>query len=292
VSRGPLPATLAGREAPPARRSVLRWTPVALLGGAAFFLLISVVGSAVPGLTTDGAAAPATSTAAPWAVATPSRSATPTPSARTTTAPTTTATTSSTPANPLVMSDAQRAATEQEMQALADRLPAGVAMTAPAAWKRWAGATPSWARDVDGCPHIAARMAASLGAGRWTYVYGTMPQGGCTWVPVPWIPNQPAAERFVVTVEFEQGAVPALLQRRTTCAGGEASPTVDVPAVASGAVLSGCDDADGPNLQLALPDAGGTGVWFLGATSGQTQTKYVPADALLALVNATQAVYG
>lgn len=289
MSRGPLPATLAGREAPPARRSVLRWTPVALLGGAAFFLLISVVGSAVPGLTTDGAAAPATSTsAAPWAAATPSRArATTSPSATTTSAPATT-----TPANPLVMTDAQRAQTEQEMQALADRLPAGVAMTAPAGWARWAGATPSWARDVDGCPHIAARMAASLGMGRWTYVYGTMPQGGCTWVPVPWIPNQPAAERFVVTVEFEQGAVPALLQRPTNCAGGETSPTVDVPAVASGAVLSGCDDADGPNLQLALPDAGGTGVWFLGATSGATQTKYTPADALLALVHATEAVYG
>jgi hypothetical protein len=294
VSRGPLPATLAGREAPPARRSVLRWTPVALLGGAAFFLLISVVGSAVPGLTTDGAAAPATTTAAaPPAATSRSRApATTTPTQSATATATATATpAATTPANPLVMTDAQRTKTTQELTDLAGRLPAGVSLTAPAAWARWAGATPSWARDVDGCPHIAARMAASLGAGRWTYVYGTMPQGGCTWVPVPWIPNQPAAERFVVTVEFEQGAVPALLQRLTSCAGGDAAPTVDVPAVASGAVLSGCDDADGPNMQLALPDAGGTGAWFLGATSGQAQTTYAPEQALLALVDATRAVY-
>jgi hypothetical protein len=178
------------------------------------------------------------------------------------------------------------------MQGVADRLPSGLALTAPAGWKRWAGATPSWPRDVDGCPHIAARMAASLGAGRWTYVYGTMPQGGCTWVPVPWIPNQPPAERFFVTVEFEQGDVPTLLQRPLTCAGGDVAPTLDVPAVASGSVLSGCDDADGPNLQLALPDAGGTGVWFLGSSSGEAQTRYAPEDALVSLVGALQAVYG
>jgi hypothetical protein len=265
---------------------VLRWTPVALLGGAAFFLLISVVGSAVPGLTTDGASASAAAASRTTATATRSATPTSTPSATTTSAATTT-----TPANPLAMTDAQRTTTSQELNDLASRLPAGVSLTAPAGWARWAGATPSWARDVDGCPHIAARMAASLGAGRWTYVYGTMPQGGCTWVPVPWIPNQPTAERFFVTVEFEQGAVPALLQRPTYCAGGDVSPTLDVTAVASGAVLSACDDANGPNIQLALPDAGGTGVWFLGASSGEAQTKYAPEDALLALVDAAKAVY-
>jgi hypothetical protein len=252
---------------------------VALLTGAAALLLVQVVYSALP------AQPPAALLAAPVAATTSAArpTATPTPT------PAPTPTPSST--NPLAMSEDQRQRTRSELESTGSRLPTGVALTAPAAWKKWAGSAPSYARDIDGCPHIAARMAASLGRGRWTYVFGTLPQGGCTWVPVPWIPNQPTEQRFFVTVEFEQGPVSSLLTRPTYCAGGDVSPALDVPDTAPGAVLSGCDDANGPNFQLSLPDAGGTGVWFLGATSGSAQTTYTPEDALLALVDAARAVY-
>jgi hypothetical protein len=285
VGRGQLPATLTGLEAPPARHSWLRWTPVAALGGAAVFLLVSVVGSALPARPTpalDVAGVAALTTAAPHTTARPTPTPTPTPTAT----PTSTA-----PPNPLAMTDAQREKTRAELVQLSSRLPTGVALTAPAAWAKWAGATPSYARDIDGCPHIAAQLARSLGKGKWTYVFGTLPQGGCTWVPVPWIPNQPTPQRFFVTVEFEQGAVPALLHRPTYCAGGDVAPALDVPDLASGAVLSGCDDANGPDFQLAMPDARGTGVWFLGATSGVEQTRYAPEEGLLALVGAARTAY-
>jgi len=288
VSREQLPATLAGLEAPPARRSRLRWTPVALLAGAALLLLVQVVYSALP------AQPPAILAAAP-VVATSSASSTAahrTPAPTPTPTPTATPTPTPTDTNPLAMTPEQRDRTRAELEDLGAHLPTGVSLRAPAAWARWAGATPSYARDIDGCPHIAARMAKSLGGGRWTYVFGTMPQSGCTWVPVPWIPNQPTAQRFFVTVEFEQGPVQSLLTRPTYCAGGDISPALDVPDVAPGAVLSGCDDANGPNFQLSLPDAGGTGVWFLGASSGIDQTRYAPEDALLAVVDAARAVYG
>jgi hypothetical protein len=283
VGQGQLPATLAGLEAPPARRSKLRWTPVALLAGAALLLLVQVVYSALP------AQPPAALVAAPVArmapatrtAARPSPTATPTPAAT----PTPTST------NPLAMSEDQREKTRSELANLSTRLPTGVALTAPAAWGKWAGSTPSYARDIDGCPHLAARLAQSLGGGRWTYVFGTLPQSGCTWVPVPWIPNQPTEQRFFVTVEFELGPVQSLLTRPTYCAGGDVSPALDAPDIAPGAVLSGCDDANGPNFQLALPDAGGTGVWFLGSSSGVAQTRFAPEDALIAVVEAARAVY-
>lgn len=282
MSQGQVPATLAGLEAPPARRGRLRWTPVALLAGAALLLLVQVVYSALP------SRPPAILSATPVALATPARITTahPTPT------PTTTPPALPTGSNPLTMTEDQRAHTRTDLENLSGRLPTGVALTAPAAWARWTGSTPSYARDIDGCPHIAARLAQALGGGRWTYVFGTLPQSGCTWVPVPWIPNQPTEQRVFVTVEFEQGAVPPLLTRPTYCAGGDVAPALDVPDIAPGAVLSGCDDANGPNFQLALPDAGGTGVWFLGANSGIQQTKYTPEDALLAVVAAARVVYG
>lgn len=260
-----LPDTLAGREAPPARRSWVRWVPVAVLASAAVVLSALVVASAVPhrpalrGFAAPVAAAPAST----------ARAVTATPGA--------------------TMLPAQAEPLREELTALADRLPSGVALHAPSSWAHWAGAPPSYARDVDGCPHLARRLGALLG-GRWTYVYGTLPQGGCTWVPVPWIPDQPVAQRFFLTVEFEQGPVAGLLQRTEYCAGGRVAPRVAAPQV-PGAVLSGCDDAAGPGYRLALPDTGGSGVWFLSGTAGVDEHAHAPGDGLLALLTAATAVF-
>jgi hypothetical protein len=179
---------------------------------------------------------------------------------------------------------------QAELIDLAGRLPTGVRITAPAAWARWAGARPTYARDVDGCPHVSRRLGAALG-GRWTYVYGTMPQDSCIWMPVPWNPKQPAAERFTFAIGFRQGDVARLLPAAIRCAAGPPA-TLAVPDVAAGARLSGCTDAAGSRVRLALPDARGTGVWFLEATSGPDQHVYAPGATLPALVEATGAWFG
>jgi hypothetical protein len=257
-----LPATLAGREAPPRRTSWVRWVPVAALAATAFVFSWLVVGAALPnravpaGLDASLVQRPAATPTAPA----PTAPAAP-----------------STPAATGVQAD---------LIDLADRLPTGVRLTAPSGWARWAGAHPTYARDVDGCPHVSRRLGAILG-GRWTYVYGTMPQDRCVWVPVPWNPKQPADERFTFAIGFQQGDVHQLLRITPTCRAGLA--TLAVPDVGTGALLSGCTDAAGTRVRLAVADAGGTGVWFLDAASGVHQHAHAPATVLPALVEAAQA---
>ena len=256
-----LPATLAGREAPPRRTSWVRWVPVMALAATAFVFSWLVIGAALP------------STPVPTGLAAPlvqHPAATPPP----TPAPTTPAPTG--------------------MQAalidLAGRLPTGIRLPAPAGWARWAGGHPAWAREVDGCPHVSRRLGAALG-GRWTYVYGTMPQDSCVWMPVPWNPKQPADERFTFAIGFRQGDPRPLLAATAGCGTGTPA-TLAVPDVGPGATLSGCADAAGTRVRLALADPGGTGVWYLDAASGPDQHAYTPAAALPALVEATGAWYG
>jgi hypothetical protein len=262
-----LPATLAGREAPAARHSWVRWVPVAALAAAALVLVVLVIGAAMP-------AAPATAGLDAALIRPPGP--TTSPAAEPTTAATTT------PA--AAPSDTQR-----ELIDLAGRLPTGLSLTPPARWARWAGARPRWDRDVDGCPHISRRLGAALG-GRWTYVHGTMPQGSCTWVPVPWNPRQPPEQRFGFAIGFRQGDVRHLLGGTVACAAPVA--TLRVPDVASGAVLSGCDDAAGTRVRLALADPRRTGVWYLDGAGGADQHDYVPATVLPALVEAARSRLG
>jgi hypothetical protein len=163
-----------------------------------------------------------------------------------------------------------------------------VSLTPPAAWAQWSGAPPTYAQDVDGCPRVADRLGALLGA-RWTYAYGTLPQGpyGCSWVPVPWVPDHTPD---MVSIGYQTGDTAALLSTPDYGEGGALCPHLDVPAVAPGAVLTGCGDAGG--YLLALPAPEGSGVWFLGAqaaTGGGTATA---AEELTALVDAASRAYG
>jgi hypothetical protein len=123
------------------------------------------------------------------------------------------------------MSAAQNANTRVELTALAARLPAHLSLTAPATWAQWAGATPTYADDIVSCPHIADRLGGALG-GRWTYTSGKLPTGpeGCTWTPVPWIPDRPPAERFFVTIGYLGGPPDSLLNGPDYCAGGVTHP--------------------------------------------------------------------
>jgi hypothetical protein len=264
-----LPATLAGHEAPPRRTSWLRWVPVVALAATAFVFSWLVVGAALPGR-------PVPTGLDATLVPRPTTAATPTTAAAPTSAPAT-----STPA---------ASGLQASLIDLADRLPTGVLLTAPPGWARWAGGHPTYARDVDGCPHVSRRLGESLG-GRWTYVYGTMPHDSCVWVPVPWNPKQPVDQRFTFAIGFWQGEAQQLLGAEQACDAGTPA-TLAVPDVAAGAVLSGCTDGAGTRVRLALADPGGTGVWYLDAASGPNQHAYAPATVLPALVQATTAWFG
>jgi hypothetical protein len=190
---------------------------------------------------------------------------------------------------PPAMSREQYDTTRTELTALAPRLPAHLTLTAPAAWAQYAGRTPNYDDDIVSCPHIADRLAADLGP-RWTYTHGKLPTGpfGCYWTPVPWIPD---VSRFFVSIGYETGTVPRLMQGMDLCAGGVEAPRVDVPAVGKGAVLYGCDDAGGPGYDLAVPDAGGTGVFFLHATGSVQQSPSQVVDAMLAVIDGAARAY-
>jgi hypothetical protein len=206
------------------------------------------------------------------------------------TAPATTTDPSTGKVVPPAMSAGQYDQTRTELAALAARLPAHLTLTAPATWAQYAGQTPSYDEDIVSCPHIADRLAADLGA-RWTYSYGKLPTGpfGCNWTPVPWVPD---VSRFFVSIGYQSGTVPVLMQGMDYCMGGVEGPHVDVPAVRQGAVLYGCDDAGGPRYDLAIPDTGGTGVFFLHATGGVQRSPSQVAGALLAVIDGATRAYG
>jgi hypothetical protein len=216
----------------------------------------------------------------------------PAPAAPFTASPTATTTAAVVATIPPAMPEAQAALTRQELTALAARLPGPIRLTKPASWAQWAGTKPVYVHDIDGCPHIADQLATDLG-GRWTYTFGTLPQGpaGCNWTPVPWIPEKPLAGRFFVTIGYETGSLPDLMNVTFYCASGAESLRIDVSAAGEGAVLYGCDDPNGPGYDLALPDPSGVGVWFFSSGGGTDLPASRAADGLLALVNAATRAY-
>ena len=263
---------------------------VAALAGAAG--LVVLAGAVTAGVAIAGPSGSAPTTAATQAGTQGAGNAVPTAVPMSTSV---TASVRTTDANtgkviPPAMSSEQAEKTRTELAALATRLPAHLALTAPATWAQYAGETPTYDQDIVSCPHIADRLAADLGA-RWTYTYGKLPTGpgGCYWTPVPWVPD---VSRFFVSIGYETGDVPELMQGMDYCAGGVESPRVDVPAVGQEAVLYGCDDANGPGYDLAVPDAGGTGAFFLNATGGVQQSPSQVADAMLAVIDGAARAYG
>ena len=106
---------------------------------------------------------------------------------------------------------------------------------------------------------------------------------------MPWIPD---VSRFFVSIGYQSGDVPGLMQGMDYCAGGVVGPRVNVPAVGPGAVLYGCDAAGGPGYDLAVPDTGGAGVFFLHATGGAQQSPSQVAGAMLAVIDGANRSYG
>jgi len=261
----------------------------AVLAGAAGLAVL--VGAVTAGVAIAGSSNPAPATAA-TTTSTPTTGdvvTTSVPVSASVSAPATTTDGNTGKVIPPAMSSEQSEKTRTELTALAARLPAHLALTAPATWAQYGGQTPSYDEDIVSCPHIADRLAADLGA-RWTYSYGKLPTGpfGCYWTPVPWIPD---VSRFFVSIGYQTGTVPDLMRGMDFCAGGVLAPRVSVPAVAPGAVLYGCDDAGGPGYDLAVPDTGGRGVFFLHATGGAQQPPAKVADALVAVIDCATRSY-
>lgn len=229
----------------------------------------------------------ASSTAAAAASSTSAgRSSSPPSSAAPATVPAT-ATTSAPPPMPAAQASAIRA----QLAALAKRLP-HLALTAPATWAQYAGTTPDYVEDITSCPHVAATLGTELGQ-KWTYAYGKLPTGpaGCTWTPVPWVPDRPPADRLFVTIGYQSGPVADLLHQPGYCDGGHAAPTLAVPTVGSDAVLDGCEDSNGTVLGVSVADPPRTGVWTLGVYAGSHVPASRAVDALVAVVRAARQAY-
>jgi hypothetical protein len=268
----------------------LRRTGRRVVAGVAGLAVLLVVGATVAGVAIARSSA-ATPVATPVRITVaPSGSAAATPSSAPVTSSSAAAAALGTKVIPPAMSAEQLETTRAELTALAARLPADLLLTAPATWAQWAGQTPSYTDDVVSCPHIADGLAADLGE-RWTYSYGKLPVGpfGCYWTPVPWVPD---VSRFFVSIGYQTGNVPDLLTGMDFCAGGVEAPRVEVPAVGSGAQLYGCDDANGRGYDLAVPDTGGDGVFFLHATGGVSDPPSEVADAMLAIIAGATRAYG
>jgi len=295
---------------PPARRSG-RWV-LAGLGAVLVAVVVGLASSLAGGTagTPAAAAAPATTAGADRAAAGTTAAAAapaPVPTTGPVAAPSSAAAAPSTGAlgtlvptpapdgvkeTGVAMTAPERVAAEAELRAFAAaHLQSPVALTGPAGW---AGQDPGQAQPdgIATCPHLADRLEAELG-GRWTYTWGGLPgQGGCTWTPVPWVPEADPTLRFFETVAFLPGADVRSANVHTMYqAAGTQCPQVDTPAVGDGAFAARCQDPDDLTYVLVVPDAGGRGVWELSTYAGHAQRGHTAPDGLLALVRAVQAVY-
>jgi hypothetical protein len=272
---------------------------VVLVVGLAFTLMGSSgpAGAAPHTLSEAGAGAPVTGSAAPASTGGSSATAsTTTAAARSTGAM---GTVIPTPAAPDAAKDtstpmpaAERAAAEAELRAfVAAHLQSALSLTSPV---DWVGKDPDQpaADGIATCPHLADRLAAELG-GRWTYTQGSLPTfGGCTWTPVPWVPEADPTLRYFEMVGFVPGAdIRSSDSHVLYQAAGTQCPEIDAPAVAPGAFAARCQDPDDLEYDLVLPDAGGRGVWYLRTYAGHAQQGATAQEGLLGLIAAVRAVY-
>lgn len=284
-------APSAGRAAETASRPPFVYSlPPSLLVGV-LILLVAVVVSAMP----DAGAAADPSRAGvrvEAAVPTGMRPPPSTPSPPPVADPSVAARTSGGEPPTLIPPTAAQQATERaDLAAEAARLTAPVALTAPTDWARWGSVTPNYAADVDGCPHLAARLTATLGA-RMSYWQGTLPEGpyGCSWVPTP-LTDDPSGHPYVLNVGWlADGTTTDELRTGFSERGGATCPGVEVPAVGAGAVLVRCEQPTDVEYSLVLRNAIGPGVWLLHARAG-TDARHSAGQALAALVDAVERAY-
>jgi hypothetical protein len=188
------------------------------------------------------------------------------PSTATSTAPTTTPGTPSATAVPTPTVDGDPTALAG-LDAVSAGLPTPLALTSPATWDQWLPEGkpfpgPSLEEEISTCPRMADRLGEALGQ-KMSYWTGTLPGGGCTWVPVPLEYDSPDYD-YVISIGFQaDGETAASLASRYATSRGPC-PWKDVPGVAPGGVLVRCEALASTEYTLAVPDtrvAGG--LWIV-----------------------------
>ncbi|TFV64854.1 UNVERIFIED_ORG: hypothetical protein E4P37_12375 [Bacillus sp. AZ43] len=206
--------------------------------------------------------------------------------------PTTPSATASTPA------PRPHPAHEAELRRVAAGLPA-LSLSSPASWDQWLPEGKPYpgadlADDLSTCPVLSARLETVVGQDM-SYWTGTLPGGpyGCTWVETP-LSGQDNDYDYVVSVGFLADGTSVEDVRRYREGPGQGThpcPSVDLPAVAPGALLARCTGPGTTAYTLAVPDTRlDGGLWFLIASS-KDATAVRPADVLPVLVDGVSAAF-
>jgi hypothetical protein len=214
----------------------------------------------------------------------------------TSTAPSTVSGTSTPPAtavpSPTVDTDPAALA---DLDAVAAGLPTPLALSSPATWDQWLPEGkpfpgPSLEEEISTCPRMADRLGTALGQ-RMSYWTGTLPGGGCTWVPVPLEYDTPDYD-YVISIGFEaDGETAASLAGRYATARGPC-PWHDVPAVAPGGVLVRCAALGSTEYTLAVPDTRVAGGLWIVRVSTKDRAAVPAAQVFRTAVEGAVAAYG
>jgi hypothetical protein len=184
---------------------------------------------------------------------------------------------------------------QRELAALAAPLAIPGGLRSPVEWDQWLPEGkpfpgPSLEEEIATCPRLASRLTEALGQ-EMSYWTGTLPGGGCTWVPVPLEYDTPDYD-YVISVGFlADGTTPESLVRGFATAGGPC-PWIEAPTTAPGAVLVRCSTGTSGEHFLAVPDTRlPGGLWTLGVSVKDRAA--VPASAIFpVLIEGTVAAFG
>jgi hypothetical protein len=167
------------------------------------------------------------------------------------------------------------AAAAAEMHEVTSRLTTPLSLTAPA--------------DLSGCPD-GAGLGRVAGV-HFAYREGSLPGGrqGCRWATDGGA-GSPAEDRYAVGIGFLRGTTPAQMRAATTKS-DSGCRTVDVPSVATGAVLQRCDTGSGTDWWLDVPDTEGAGVWVLSTSIPATWQGVGAGEGLAAAARLASATW-
>jgi hypothetical protein len=173
-------------------------------------------------------------------------------------------------------------------------------LRSPARWDQWLPDGKPYPGvdledDLSTCPVLSDRLEGIVGE-EMSYWTGTLPRGpfGCTWVEIP-LSGQDNDYDYVISVGFLADGTTVedfRAYREGHGQGAHACPSVDVPSVAAGTLLSRCASDGTTVYTLVLPDTRlDGGLWSLTVQS-RNSTPVRPAAILPVLVDGVAATFG
>jgi hypothetical protein len=162
-----------------------------------------------------------------------------------------------------------------EMHEVTSRLTTPLSLTAPG--------------DLSGCPD-GAGLGRVAGV-QFAYWKGSLPGGpqGCLWATDGGAGSL-AEDRYAVGIGFLRGTTPAQM-RAATAKSDSGCRTVEVPPVATGAVLQRCDTGSGTDWWLDVPDTDGAGIWVLSTSIPASWQGVGAGDGLAAAARLASATW-